>query len=145
MASQPVYESYEEFVESVTPQWRFDLRFFHDRSLTAFDRGFQVLDFSSTGDLRKSLLELTHEEKDDIQKYRARLEAERQALKAEGKDIKIRLVMFSGVAGTLLRDLYGIEFRIEPSFLGDCERFAPWSRFDSSPLFVEDMTPTSLT
>lgn len=130
MASQRVYKYYKEFSASVTPRWRKDLQF----SANHFHKGnsaFRIIDVSSTGAVDDLYLELNEDEKNDAFKYRdgnpdnryqTRLEVERQALRAEQKDIRTRLVLFEQSETTtgFIHDLYGIEFQIEPSFFIAC-------------------------
>jgi hypothetical protein len=84
----------------------------------------RVIDISSAGNIHDFQLNLTDEECwRHSEKYQVRLEVEHQALRDEAGDVKTRLVLFSDRRGhdEFVKDLYGVEFQIEPSFFVACE------------------------
>jgi hypothetical protein len=129
-ATPPVYESYYELAKSVTPQWRWEegvgQEFKYVASLAEVEHAFRVVDISSIGNIHDSCVKLIGQEVyGDKEEYRTRLEAERRSLRAEARDIKTRLVIFSHPQSSyqfnrFVGDLYGVEFRIEPAFFRAC-------------------------
>lgn len=117
MTSQPVFKTYKEFADSVRPPPRGVLGHpgYHPSRL-------RIVDISSSGNVDNWSLELTDEETRSTEKYHARLETERRALRALPKDVKTRLVLFEQREheSSFIYDLYGLEFRIEPSFFKAC-------------------------
>lgn len=141
MTSQPVFKTYKEFANSVTPQLRGGILAHRSHHPSRF----QTVDISSTGKVDSSILELTDEETRNIEKYHARLEAERRALTALSKDVKTRLVLFEQreVESGFVHDLYGLEFQVEPSFFRACINYR--SNPDYKPfVFVEGGPPAFL-
>lgn len=144
MAAQPVYKSYERFADSETIRQGARPSQVDDIPRAA---AFRTIDISSTGSVHHSFLLLTQEEerKTENSKYWARLEAERRALKGEAKDIKTRLVLFNRYSDwcDFVLDLYGLEFRIEPSFFRACQNYP--TELDHKPLsFLEEHPPAFL-
>jgi hypothetical protein len=106
---------YDDFVASVAPAWRADLKI----PRRWWSAPFSVIDVSSTGEM--SVFQVTQPEFDEIaETYDSWLHAERQALRTGSKDLKTRLVLFQQ-ADFVLLDLYGAEFRIHPSFFLACD------------------------
>ena len=126
---------------SVVPEWRHHLV----TPLLKFPIGSQVqiIDVSPSGYVSESTLQYDGSVSREDEKYKKRLENERQALKAETKHvlIKTRLVLFSGrgVKDFLLYDLYGLEFGIDPYFF-----FACTDQANDTPLFPEEDPPAFL-
>jgi hypothetical protein len=133
---------YDQFAASVTPQWRREefAPSYPSQSI------IHVVDISSTGHVHRSHLQLTKRESVPLEveeytaEYLTRLEAERQALKTERGDIKTRLVVYAGhhYDDGFVRDLYGVEFGIEPSF------FNAYDRDNYLRLFPEEDPPSFL-
>lgn len=82
----------------------------------------RIVDISTAGNIAESHLELGQSELLDKAQYKDRLDAERQTLRKEGGDLKTRLVLFSPLyrIDDFICDLYGVDFRIEPSFFAAC-------------------------
>lgn len=135
-ARQSSEEPYEAFAKSVTPKWRHDLWFTPDLN----GDPIHVVDISSTGNIHHHHLELGYEAFFKTGHYEARLGAEREALRNEGRDIKTRLVLFSPShhMDKFLCDLYGVDFQIEPSFFVACKPAG------SRPLFLHEDPPAFL-
>lgn len=98
----------------------------------------RIVDISTAGTIKESHLEVS------LSEYQNRLDAERQTLRYEGGDLETRLVLFSpkGCINSLICDLYGVEFRIEPSFFAACTPPAA-SNYRFSSVLEED-PPTFL-
>jgi hypothetical protein len=119
-APEEPHRLYQEFAKSVTPLWRHqELEKLEQRYYWDFKALTSIVDISLTGNVHGVQLELTESESCFRQEYQSRLEAERQALRKEDGDIAIRLVIFRR-PHQFVRDLYGVEFQIEPSFFLAC-------------------------
>ena len=131
---------YREFARSVLPQWRHDSHFQSHLSTSVI----RIVDISTAGDIDESPLELGPSELLDKGQYMNRLDVERQTLRDQGGDLKTRLVVFSPdhCIDDFICDLYGVDFRIEPSFFAACipptnltHRYSPVLEEDS-PTFL---------
>lgn len=119
MPSQLSYESYEEFENAVDSKDGFTEYFVGSDYLC---QSFRTIDISTTGSIDDSgptsvSMRISRGE------YRDRLEVERLRLRSLHKDVKTRLVLFNlqFSHASFIKDLYGIEFLIEPCFFEACK------------------------
>lgn len=138
MADQPVYKTYREFLHS-----RQDVASFEIKDYGFDNSAFHTIDISSTGSVHTSSMELSPEERSwSPDKYLARLETERGALKFVPNNIKTRLVVFEQDEDfanfvNFFHNLYFLEFRIGHPFLRACSSREPL-------LFPEESSPAIL-
>ena len=140
--TQPTKSSYYEFERSLTSKCMarlrpVDLQHAYKSNFTTV----RIIDVLPTGIIRESSMELQVNVFPTADGYQNRLAMEREALIADSKDIKTRLVLFVEEPRriTLFKDLYGVEFEIESSFFRACEGESLGDVFlgDEPPAFLD--------
>lgn len=139
MAALPdPFRQYDEFARSMVPRWRPEDR------VPRFGRHspIHVVDISSTGEVRQSVLLIADFTSNRDPQYLVQLEAQREALKTEDGDIRTRLVLSSDVwtSRGFLYDLYGVEFAIKPAFFEAAMRSnqqSSWLLGEHIPTFLD--------